>query len=69
MKKVLFPELCAEIARRGETRKYVAELLGISTTSLLNKLAGRTDWAFGEVEKLCEHYGKDCYELFKKVND
>lgn len=69
MKKIKYPELAAEMARRGETQKTVADLLGIAHSSLSRRLSGKIEWSIGQIETLCEHYGKDYYELFKRNND
>jgi len=66
MKKVVYPELVVEMARHGEYRKDLAKLLGITNGSITGRLSGKTQWTIGEIEKICEHYGKDFYELFKK---
>lgn len=65
MKSPKYPNLLAEMARRGETQKSLAEILGLSVNCISQKMNGKTEWNIGEIEKLCEHYGKDYYELFK----
>ena len=65
-KKVLYPTVEAEMARRGETQTYVAWLLGTTVSNINNKLAGRTAWTIGDVETLCEHYKMEYSKLFKK---
>lgn len=65
MKKVKYPNLLAEMARQGETRKKLGELLGLPAPSITKRLSGDTEWSISEIEKICEHYGKDYYELFK----
>lgn len=49
-----------------ESQKKLAAIIGIGDLSLRNKLAGRVEWSIGEIEKLCEHYNMDFYELFKR---
>ena len=66
MKEVKYPGLVGEMARRGETQRTLAKLLGTSYNSIWRRLTGRTEWSIGEIEKICEHFGKDYYELFKK---
>lgn len=66
-KIVKFPNLVAEIARRGETQKSIAKLLGVSEPTIGFKLKGKTDWTIGEVEQLCKYFGKDYYQLFIKT--
>lgn len=47
-------ELKAEIARKGVKKGYIAEELGISTTSLHNKLCGKREFKISEAIKLRE---------------
>ena len=62
---VKFPNLRAEMSKRGETQKTLAELLGLTIATISRKLTGKIEWSLGEVELICEHYGKNYYELFK----
>ena len=64
--EVKYPNLAGEMAKNGENQTTLAELLGLSKPTISRKLSGQTDWTIGEVEKLCEHYGKDYYQLFIK---
>lgn len=66
MKKLKYPELVGEMAKHGDTQKTLAKLLDITYSSVSRRLSGRTEWSISEIEKLCEYYGKDYYELFKK---
>lgn len=68
MKKVIYPELAGEFARHGKTQKDVANILGITDVSLSRKMKGKSDWTISEIEKLCDFFSKDYYELFKKNN-
>lgn len=63
--EVKFSGLLAEMGRHGEKQKDVAKLLGLSTASVCKRLSGETKWTLGDVDILCEHYGKDYYQLFK----
>lgn len=65
-KKVLFPNLEAEMARNGETQTYIAELLKSSVPTISRKLSGQTEWTIGDVEVLCEHFNIGYNELFLK---
>lgn len=67
MKKVKYPELTGEMAKHGDTQKDVAKLLGITYASVSRRLSGEIQWTIGDIEKLCKHYNKDYYELFKKA--
>lgn len=69
MKKVLFPELIAEMARHGDNQRTLAKLLGISHGSVCRRLSGKSEWTISEVDIICKHYNKDYYELFKRNNN
>lgn len=45
----VFPNLAAEIARRGIKKATIAEKLGISQRSLYSKLSGETSFTWEEV--------------------
>lgn len=66
MKKVLFPDLVGEMAKNGETQKSLAKLLGITYSSVCRRLSGKSEWTISDIDKICEHYNKNYYELFKK---
>ena len=63
MEGVRFSGLKAEMARRGETNKILADLLEISESSMSRRLSGEVNFSVGEVEALCNHYEKNAYEL------
>ena len=69
MKNVKFPELAAEMARRGDTQKDVAKLLEITNCAVWRRMAVKTEWKIGEIDKICKHYDKDYYELFKRESE
>lgn len=64
-KPVKFPNLIAEMVKHGETQIELGKLLGLSQPSISRKLKGEVGWTLDEVDKICEHYGKDYYQLFK----
>ena len=66
MKNILFPGLVGEMARHGDTQEKLGEKIGLSRVSIINKLSGRNEWTFNEIEAICNYYKKDYYELFKK---
>lgn len=66
MKKVKYPELAGEMAKHGDTQETLAKILGITYASVSRRLSGRIEWSISEIDKLCKHYKKDYYELFKK---
>ena len=68
---VVFPNLVAEIAKRGIKKTTIAERIGVSTRTLYSKLGGETSFSWEEV---CEI--KDCFfpdmdqeTLFKRADD
>lgn len=63
--KIKYPNLLAEMARRGDKQKDLAKLIGVATPGISRRLSGQTEWSIGEIEIICEHYGKDYYQLFK----
>ena len=60
-----YPNLLAEIKRKGETQSYLAKLLDITIATVNLKLNGKRDWKISEIETICNHYGKGYDELFK----
>lgn len=66
MKKVKFPGLVGEMAKRGETQEILAKLLELPISSISRRFSGETEWSISEVDKICEYYGKDYHELFKR---
>ena len=46
--------LIGEIAKAGETRRSLAEQIGISETSLGNKINGKRDFTVAEAVRICE---------------
>ena len=65
MKSRKYPNLLAEMARYGDTKLTLCELLGIKRTALWSRLSGETGWKMKEIDKLCERYNKTYEELFK----
>lgn len=66
LKEIKYPNLLLEIKRYGETQDDLGKLLGKSRTTINFKLSGKSEWTIDEIEKICEHFGKDYYELFKR---
>lgn len=61
-----YPEIVSELRKNAESQQQLANYLGINISTLQCKLSGKSQWNIGEIDKLCEHFGKDYYELFKK---
>lgn len=66
MKKILYPNLVAEMARHGESQRDLGAMLGLPHESICRRLSGKIEWSISEIDKLCEHYEKNYHELFKK---
>lgn len=66
MKKVLYPELRAQIARCGEMQKDIAALLSVGKSTVHRKMEGQSEWNLSEINILCKHYGKPFEFLFSK---
>jgi len=66
MKKRLFPGLVGEMAKNGDTQETLGKVIGLCRASILNKLSGRNEWTYSEIEAICNYYKKDYNELFKK---
>ena len=69
MGKVLFPELVGEMAKRGDTQKTLAQVLGLSRMTMYNKFSGKKEWKISEIEAICDYYKRDFHELFKRNED
>lgn len=48
----MFPNLVAEIAKSGLSKKYIAQQLCIAETSLFSKLRGKTQFTLKECKKI-----------------
>lgn len=66
MSKPLYPNLCAEMARKGESAEDLAKLLNVAGLTVYNKLNGNTDFKLSEINAICKHYDSDYYTLFVK---
>lgn len=64
-KNIKYPGLLAEMAKRGEDQGTLAKLLISTRATISRKLAGKNQWSIDEIDKICEYYGKDYYQLFK----
>lgn len=69
MKRRKFPNLLAEMARKGDSREDLCEVLGVKRTTLWSRLNGTFEWKQSEINILCERYNKSYDELFKIEND
>ena len=53
-KKILFPNLIAELAKQGISIAELASKLGISTTALYAKVNGRTQFSLNDANKIAD---------------
>ena len=65
-KTIIFPNLRAEKARRGDTNESLGALLGISPPSVARRLSGQIAWSINEIELLCKHYDMPYEILFAR---
>lgn len=68
---VVFPNLIAEIAKRGIKKTAIAERIGVSTRTLYSKLGGETSFSWEEVCEIknCFFPDMDQETLFKRADD
>lgn len=66
VKKVLYPNLRAEMARRGDTLQDLKELLDLSEGAISRRLSGITGWSIEEANVLCKRYDVPFEILFVK---
>ena len=61
---ILFPNILAELARKGLTQKDYGEYLGLSPSSISDRLNGVSEFDLTEIKKTCELLNKSFDELF-----
>ena len=49
----LYPALCGKIREKYRTQGNLARTIGMNPSTLSSKLAGKTQWSFIDVEKIC----------------
>lgn len=60
-----YPKLVKEMSDKGENQTILSKQLGLTQATISRKLSGKIDFTIEEVEKICEHFKKGYYELFK----
>ena len=55
----VYPVLSGVIARRGIKKKDIASSIGVSGKALSNKLGGRSEFTWSQVETICEEFFPD----------
>ena len=63
----MFKNIEIELLKRGKTRRWLAAEIGISESSLRNKLKGRKDFTFPEIKKIIEIFGLSWDYLFERT--
>lgn len=49
----IYPDLCGKIRAKFRTQGALARAIGMNPSTLSSKLAGKTQWSFIDVEKIC----------------
>lgn len=62
---VNYPNLKAEMARKGEKLNTLSDLLDLSISQVSKRMNGQIEWTLSEIITICDHYGKTFEELFK----
>ena len=65
-KEIMYPNLIAEMAKRGDTYGTLAEILKTSISAVGRRINGTVEWSKSEIDTLCEHYKKPYSDLFGK---
>lgn len=65
-KAVFYPNLRAEIARRGDTLETLSDVLGLSPPSIARRLSGKIEWSKSEIDLLCARYNVEYEKLFAR---
>lgn len=66
MSKPIYPNLMAEMARKGDTLTSLSKWLEMSLPLLHSRVSGKTMWKIHEIDKLCNRYDTDYETLFKR---
>lgn len=59
-----YPNLKAEMARRGYSYEDLGKLLGIGGSAISHKMTGRNGFDLEEAKILCKHFKMSFEELF-----
>lgn len=63
--KLKYPNLLAEMARRGETNYDIAKVINKSYAAVTRRINGKTLLSIEDINLICKHYNKTYEELFK----
>lgn len=64
-KKVVYPNLAAEMARKKITQSKLGELLGINRVIVHQRLIGATDWKLKEICFIMNYFNEGFEYLFE----
>ena len=56
---VTYPVLIGEIAKRGIKKKTIADCIGVCSKSLTNRLLGKVQFTWPEVQIIQQHFFPD----------
>ncbi len=59
-------KLTQEMKNKKISQRKLSRILGIHENSVRKKLSGTTEWTISEIDKLCDYFKKNYYELFKR---
>ena len=65
--KRMFKNIEIELLKRGKTRRWLAAEIGISESSLRNKLKGRQEFTFSELERIIQIFDLPWNYLFERT--
>ena len=66
MKKEKYPRLIAEMEKKKDTRKDIAQLIEKDPSQVSRKLKGEIGWTIPEAKKLVKHYKVNFLKLFEE---
>ena len=64
VKEPIYPELEAEIAKRGLTYEQFGKEVGLSVMAVSNRLNGKVEFKVEEAKRIIEFLDKDFKDLF-----
>lgn len=64
-RKIMYPNLVAEMARNGDTEHDIAKLLEVTNGAVSKKISNASKFKIDEIKMLCARYNKPFEELFR----
>ena len=65
MEQILYATMRGKMTEKGLTQKKMADILGISETSFMNKINGKRQWKAAEIVLIMDTLGGDFDTLFR----